>query len=67
MDANECVRRNSTSRYVLFQLVPGVGLEPTCLTAPDLKSSADTNFATRAGEPRGAGENRTPDAGFAVP
>ena len=28
--------------------VPGVGIEPTCLTATNFKSVASTNFATRA-------------------
>ena len=28
--------------------VPGVGVEPTCLTAADFKSTAYTNSATRA-------------------
>lgn len=28
--------------------MPGVGLEPTCLSAENFKSSAATNYATRA-------------------
>ncbi len=28
--------------------MPGVGLEPTCLTATDLKSIVATNYTTRA-------------------
>ena len=33
--------------------MPGVGVEPTCLTAVDLKSTAATNYATRAGNTKG--------------
>ena len=32
----------------VFNIVPEVGVEPTCLAAIDLKSIAATNYATRA-------------------
>ena len=42
-------KKSSTAKCLIFNMVPGAGLEPARLAAGDFESPESTNFTTRAG------------------
>ena len=41
-------KKSSTAKCLIFNVVPGAGLEPARLAAGDFESPESTNFTTRA-------------------